>query len=495
MPATPHTPLMPHTPAPTSPARTNTPRPAQLVRLLAGLQVVLQLGLQIGLQLVGPLSAHPASAQLAAPTTPTAQPAPAPAPASPITPRGTHALIGLDLVERHVTPIALSGQDLLIRGPSLPWSSPDEDPPAQRIPLEDALLLTPLTGIPAADPSAILGPPAKPDGQPDAMVETDDGQRLWIELAPSPVDTPSGAAIAGTLPGGIDLVIPLERVRRVIFRAGSIAPPGQWPSDDLLELANGDRLLGFIEAIGAEVVIDAASGPARGQATIPAHRVARATLATQPKPRAPSIVATIDGQTIAVRHAQPEADRLALILPGDLTYAPGGASPEARLVIAPERLAGFARDSGSARLVALASLPAPSFQPGPGRRWSMPPATERIDLAVAGFVDITLPGPMAATWDLPPGAARFAATLELRGGDLGDAEVAVFTRVNAGPARRLFRQRLAVSGPPGTHPSAPLNLPLPPGATTLTIALEEAQGGPVHDTLRLVRPRLLIVEE
>lgn len=342
---------------------------------------------------------------------------------------------------------------------------------AEAVPLDNVLLITPDFGLLLPPPAALLGPAGVADGLPDAIVETTDGQRLALELGP-----PAGRDLTGRLDAGVDLALPLDRVRRVVFAAAGLTPPRDPSTDDVVLLANGDVLTGFVESIGSVVTIDLASGPLE----VPVDRVASVTIAADPEPPARLLLATYDGLIVAVESMRATGERLD-VWPADAV------DPAATLMLSCRRVAGLYRRDDAARAAPLAPVAVTGVRPSPSRRTTEAPLGLGADQAIAGFGDIEISGPLSGDWPVPAGVTRFATEAMLARGDWANCELRVEALSPAGAATPLWAARLTPDAPGAT-----CNALVPPGTSALRIILDEGDLGPVHDRVTLRRPRVLV---
>ncbi|MEX2220107.1 MAG: hypothetical protein WD749_15260 [Phycisphaerales bacterium] len=291
------------------------------------------------------------------------------------------------------------------------------------------------------------------------------------------------------------LEVRLDDVRRLQlgFAEPALLAPGgpRQPGDtDLVILANGDRLEGFVEGLLRE-------GPAVRLVTgetardIPFERIGHIHFQSNPAGAPPegSLIAWLrDGSILACRALRTtRAGELTI----ELAMREGAPARPAEATMAQGALALadlVAADLRPGLLTPLASLPPAEQRPAAERRWS-PPVTASQNNAPLHLEDLHLPGPLAVEWDLPPGASRFAATAELPRSmwDWGDAEVVVALAAQ-GRETELFRQRLSAE-----RPAAAINLSLEraPAGARLRIRLEAGPYGAVQDRIVLRRPVLL----
>lgn len=337
-------------------------------------------------------------------------------------------------------------------------------------------------------------------GAEASVLELVDGQRL----IGAPVKAAGGAGGAG----GADSVgwvhpvfgaleVPIDRVLRIglaeVEGGGGGAGPGA-ALDDVVVLANGDRLEGFVEGIGASVRLETG-----GQTLeVPLERAAEIRLANPPEGAEGTVVWLADGTVVRVRdlRTSPEGElRFGLVLdggeesePGPGTLAPVDApegSPSGwtgRVRLGDVRAVAF--DAGA--LVPVAGLAAMGQRPLGERRWTRP--VEVGEPGVLGVAEVTLPGPMSVVWELPPGALRLAleAKLPETMWMWGDCELVIAAEGARGEAE-VFSARLNAE-----HPAASVNAELPEGTRRVRVSVKPGAYGPVQDRVVLRRAVVLV---
>lgn len=313
------------------------------------------------------------------------------------------------------------------------------------------------------------------------FVELIDGQRLAVEVGPTEaLDTLSGLAV-----GFGPARIPLERVAR-------IARPGApWhaatPDTDTVLLTNGDRLTGFVEAIGPVVTIDTGRG---ASSSVPLDRVMEVLLANPAVP-APGPLAT-DDQGVALHAVTLRVDAAGRM---ELTTRPGPIGIDSRgedtLVYdrPPARLLGF-RAADTRPVLALSAIEPTGARPTGDRRWTPAPVRQPGEDAVLPIGHVLMPAPAEAIYPLVSAAgrpARFACTVRAATpGDWTDCVAGVHAELADGSRVLLGEHRLTASSPTGEIASD-----LPPGTRALVLTVDPGLHGAVQDAVLFDTPRVL----
>lgn len=265
------------------------------------------------------------------------------------------------------------------------------------------------------------------------------------------------------------LVVALEAVRSIRPQGGP-APAGVGgrsggragapATTDVVQLANGDRLAGFVAGVGtnAEGVAQVTVEAEGKETSVPLERVAEVRLVNPPAAPPPARLWLRDG-TVApvVKLLQREPNRLT----ARLNRRPGAMAEQ------PVDVANVAAASLDARrLTALADWPVVLVRPLGGRRWTR--GVSVAEEAVAGpallAAPLLLPGAMAAEWSLPDGAERVAMGLEMAAGaePWGACRVRI-SLVAAGPGDGAGAIVLAEESLAAGSPGAAVNVALPAG--------------------------------
>lgn len=287
-------------------------------------------------------------------------------------------------------------------------------------------------------------------------------------------------------------------------------PPRDTPApadSDELVLRNGDRLRGFIAAVGPSVTVELDSGDAR----VPLRNIAELRFANPAVEPTGTYVWLSNGAVLAGTLVQPpeappasaaRAGAPAAAIAGSTTIALRHADSVGPRPGVPRPLPLNAREIAAVlpqaeRVRPLASLGDPAVTPDPARRWTPAPAWADPRAAVLNAASLEVPGPMTLRWRLPADASRFAADLRLgatrqspdrRPGPWADARV----QVRCLPAADTTGPILADLSLSAASPTARVNVALPagPGPRDLVITLLPAAHGPVQDHLLIQSPLL-----
>ncbi len=258
---------------------------------------------------------------------------------------------------------------------------------------------------------------------------------------------------------------PIERIRRIdVSPASSFAiPPQPKSKDDLLLLANGDRLEGFIASLGDPVKIEVDKKPV----TIPWARVGAAFFAAPPTPRQGTMIWLADGTIVRTGPLASTPGKLVRVTPEPLDANKSQGQSQATPADLPlNAIAAVAFDASI--LTPLSSLT--SGAPTPDVR-----VQAGLDQPLGmGVIEFGRPTSMELT--LPKGASRLAFRAELPPDcwSWGDCDLVLTLVAPSGKTEILRRKFNAESS------SADVNLPLTSGGT-LVISLEEGAYGPIQD--------------
>jgi hypothetical protein len=313
---------------------------------------------------------------------------------------------------------------------------------------------------------------------PAGVLELTDGQRFVGTLMAGQTDDEVlrwNHASLGTLR------VPLEEIADIVFSGpGLVHTPLESRVDDEVILANGDRISGFVEQIGDEVIIE--SGGAMRE--VPRGGVSTILLANPVQPMAGAFIWLADGSVVSILDAQMTSEGLirltaSLGVTEDSSIAESGVGE-----VSIHEVQAAAFDAG--RLVALGRLTPAGYEPASNRRWSEPPTTGDASTALLGAAIIEIPGPMSVWWDLPEGVSRLGLVAELPVSmqTWGDCEIIVEVGGD-GSWREKARERLNAD-----RPEVRINVTIDePG---LRIRVDEGRYGPIQDHVRIVRALLLV---
>lgn len=336
------------------------------------------------------------------------------------------------------------------------------------------------------------------------VLATVDGQR--IVGRPGQRLRPAGDDAESVAWRGIDglemFAVSLDDLAWVVCDAG-IEPPAAPPADDVLVLATGERLSGFVDALGVDatrfVIGDAvdpvAIAPGRVSALIMSN-------AWSP-PEGAGIVATFaSGSRLRCALGAVDVEGVGRVaglraaLHGDLEdttrpLAPvrlGDEEPAASGAPAWPVVTQLDFQVGPHRLVALASLAMTEVEQA--QPFGVPVPAR---LTPSGAVALHAGG--AVSFDLPTDATRFAASITLAIGDDIPQErhawAGCVVVVSVGETE-LARETIDAD-----HPTAGINLALPEAARfgaarTLTVRVEEGVNGPILDRIELRSAEVLV---
>ena len=192
--------------------------------------------------------------------------------------------------------------------------------------------------------------------------------------------------------------VPLDHISSALFYSAAVVPP-QGDADVLL-LANGDLVEGFITALGDPVSLELTNGDAAA-IDLPLGRVHAVRMVTPPQKPTGSRLWLIDGTIVEARQ---------ILLSDDGFYRIEGVpfGPEDSYRIALDGVAAVLFDPDA--LVPFADL-TPRRVEGPPTRYVVPPPRPLDDHAALGLSRLEFRGPITVHYVLPAGATYFAAIL------------------------------------------------------------------------------------
>ncbi|GIW73923.1 MAG: hypothetical protein KatS3mg103_0445 [Phycisphaerales bacterium] len=269
------------------------------------------------------------------------------------------------------------------------------------------------------------------------------------------------------------LTVPLESLRRVVLRE-HLPQAAFDPLHDVLVLANGDRLLGLLETIWPQVVMDVQGTIQRFDPSA----VASITLANPPAEPTGTRLWLSDGSILDVSALRSQ-QRLVRLTPA----SPVGllAREQATVTMGEILAVAFERH----RVRPLASLGTPQWMSD--SPWAIPPGPPQADQALLGMAPVELVGPGVARWTLPQDARRLALRLRLREDCRvwGDCTVTVGLDLPGQGEKTLAQHRLHDRQPQAT---VAIDLAQTSGpnhgqgqAATLWVRIDEGQRGAIQD--------------
>lgn len=258
--------------------------------------------------------------------------------------------------------------------------------------------------------------------------------------------------------------------------AGSAAPR---QTDDQLLLMNGDVLSGFLESLADPLLFNV-----DGKATsIPLDRVASISI---PGPSAPASGPRLwlsDSSIVRLTRLESPGDLIVGLVPADA--APADASLPLRPVEIPlASVAAIAFDAAS--IIPLSGI---ELDPSNVPDASSPPSASDPGALPLGIGDLEWNSPGLWSWTLPPGATRFAATIQMPPGSWEWGSCAVAVEIL--PTGAVLDPKPAAGQVLNWRtPTIDINLPIPASTTgqRLVLRIEPGPTGPVQDRIVLQRP-------
>jgi hypothetical protein len=311
--------------------------------------------------------------------------------------------------------------------------------------------------------------------EPERMfIDTADGQSLPGMPGAARPERADVLAWGSSFLGPI--VLPVDGLSRVVLKGGR--PRGVAGSDDVVRLTNGDVLRGIATVVAGErgaqawsvEAVDGGGAPT----VVSMARVLSVSLANPAKEASGAWVWLAEGTAARCQDVSFGASGLA-----SARFLVGGAEAE-RTEFDATLLRAFT--PRRERVRALATLARSQAQ---GQRgWA--PVVGDVQAAPLGLADVEFPGPGACAFELPTGAVRVAARVELPVSSRvwGDCDVAVLC-----DGRELWRGRVWADSPEATFA-----IDLPARASVLVVRVEEGRGGPIEDRV-LLREAMVGMEE
>ncbi|GAB5496628.1 MAG: hypothetical protein Phyf2KO_17080 [Phycisphaerales bacterium] len=316
------------------------------------------------------------------------------------------------------------------------------------------------------------------------LITLTDGQQLVGMPSVISIDEEFVAWSSSTL--GI-VGIPIENIRRItmprLMPTGEITPPLAYELDDVIRLANGDTLRGFIETVGAETTIETNAG---ALLDVDTANIDQITLANDPAELSGTAFWLADGSVICMQsyetdHSGDEPVALSMLEPEHIgaalderTPSEADAQPFGLTLSTPLREI-VAVTFDSRRVIALSVLEhASEFREI---------HIEQNGIPALGSRDITMPGPMRTTWVLPQSATRLAfnATLPIDARAWGNLDLIV----------RVDEKIIETRAINAESPSAAINIAVS-GNELVSLEIDEAEYGPIQDKLVISEAIVLI---
>jgi len=263
--------------------------------------------------------------------------------------------------------------------------------------------------------------------------------------------------------------VPLQDISSALFRSSATVPP---PGDaDVLLLANGDRVEGFITSLGDPIsleLIDADSAAI----DLPLDRVYAVRMVTPLQKPTGLRLWLLDGTVVEAQQ---------VLLGDDGFYRLEGVpyTEEDSYRVGLDGVAAVLFDPDA--LVPFADL-SPRRVEGPPTRYVVPAPRPLNDQAALGLSPLEFRGPIKVHYVLPAGASYFAAEARLPklSRAWGDCELII-----RDDDRIVFTTRLNAE-----TPTASIGVRL--SGSSLTVEVTEGAAGPIHDTVVLERSLILV---
>lgn len=326
--------------------------------------------------------------------------------------------------------------------------------------------------VPLEDCIALLRPGERGYGRRGGLVMTGDGQRLPGEPISNATSTDRHLIWDHRGQHSLGRInVPLDDIASILFLP-NIDAPGSVEADAIV-LINGDRLDGFIIAIGDPVTIEVDDERGPVEMNIPLNRIAALSMVTQRRQASGTRLWLGDGTVLDVRGLELGDD-------GWVHFKSAWIDREresVRMQLADIDAVLFGGDG----MLPLARLGAARVEGPPTRYYTPPPLLRRQD-APLELAAIELVGPLVVHYALPSGSSRFAAhaVLPPDAREWGDFDLLL--RVDGVV---VFRATLN-----NDQPGVEINIPI--DGAELTIELVEGANGPVQDRLLLERAMLLV---
>lgn len=350
------------------------------------------------------------------------------------------------------------------------------------VPMGEVLFVVRSDPLRPVRPDEIAGVPM-PEPSPVRLITLRDGQVIRGSIIePGVPDELAISLIAGRHVHG-EAHLPLERVMRVVDQ--DAPPPTQAPGellDDLVITRTGDRITGFIEALGPVTRITQQSGP---ELEIETQRIESILIANTPAPEPGVYLGFSDREILRAMSIEYEAQQ-PITIEVDATSLGLSDTGNAVWVFDTGSLRSLRVVRPATRVLALAELDPARVQATGDRDWAPTPTPLDRGANHPALGSLDLHSPVRLFYRLPEGTARFAAGIEAPIEQWTDCIVRVLG-VSGSDQRVLFEQRLNRESP-----TAELNIAVPARSTELIIEIDPGEYGPIQDRVLLHRARLLV---
>ena len=290
------------------------------------------------------------------------------------------------------------------------------------------------------------------DGQTlPGKIESEDGTILW------------NSALLGRYP------IVLEDLSWIRFKKGIVVPTAE--AEDIVVLANGDRIVGLVSELADPLPIERSDG--ESVVKVPLNRVAAISLVNPEVPPTGIQIWTSEGSVFS-------AEKILVDEQGYVMVQGPSRSRKKEVSFSVNQLRGILMDPGM--LIPLSGI-TPNIDSGLAsdiRPWAPPPVVAD-GFWPLGAATIDFHGPIRARWSLPASGALFSAIAELP----IDSNRGDFDLVIRDDGKEVLRTRIN-----SKSPMYPIQVRLE--SSTLELEMEMANGGPIQDSLHLHEAILML---
>jgi hypothetical protein len=235
--------------------------------------------------------------------------------------------------------------------------------------------------------------------------------------------------------------VPLDRASSMLF--AEVTHDSVRPQRDTAILGNNDRVEGFVEGIGKQLVIEVEGK----QSSIPIERVAWIALANPVEPGSLPLVFLNDGSVLTPSELSSAAPSSKGAPSATATAQWALASESGTGVVDIEAIDAILFDPRA--IVPLGSIAIDKAIGLGGRRWTPTPEVSAPDSAPIGLASITISGPAQVEWKLPAGSTKFGASASLPpdAAAWGNATVLVFAGGPGGAFKEVAKVDLSAEKP------------------------------------------------